>query len=49
MKCKPSQLNDFVLLLGLFKNSLESKGTGTMGAKNVHVSLSKMENSLRFK
>ena len=33
----------------LFKNSLESKGTRTVVAKRVHVSVPKMENSLIFK
>ena len=41
--------NHFVPLLRLFKNRLESKGTRTMGAKRVHVSVPKMENSLSFK
>ena len=43
------QPNHFVPLLRLFKNSLESKGSRTMCAKRVHVSVPKMENSLSFK
>ena len=48
-KLQTFQPNHFVPLLRLFKNSLESKGTRTMGAKRVHVSVPKMENSLSFK
>ena len=48
-KLQTFQPNHFVPLLRLFKNSLESKGTGTVGAKRVHVSVPKMENSLSFK
>ena len=43
------QPNHFVPLFKLFKNSLESKGTRTMGVKRVHVSVPKMANSLSFK
>ena len=43
------QPNHFVPLLSLFKNSLESKGIRAMGAKRIHVSVPKMENSLSFK
>ena len=39
----------FVPSLRLFKNSLESKGTRTMGAKRIYVSVSKMKSSLSFK
>ena len=48
-KLQTFQPNHFVPLLRLFKNSLESKVTGTVGAKRVHVSVPKMENSLSFK
>ena len=48
-KLQTFQPNYFVPLLRLFKNSLESKGTRTMGAKRVHVTVPKMENSLSFK
>ena len=40
---------NFVPLLRLFKNSLQSKGARTTSAKRVHVSVPKMENSLSFK
>ena len=43
-KLQTFQSNHFVPLLRLFKNSLESKGTRTMGAKRVHVSILKMKN-----
>ena len=43
------QPNYFVPLLRIFKNSLESIGTRTMGAKRVHMSVPKMENPLSFK
>ena len=43
------QPNHFALLLRLFKNNLEIKSTRTFGAERVHVSVSKMENSLNFK
>ena len=43
------QPNHVVLLLTLFNNTLESKGTTTMGNKRVHVNISKMETSLSFK
>ena len=43
------QSNHFVPLLRLLKNSLESKGTRTMGAKRIHVNVPKMENSLSSK
>ena len=48
-KLQTFQPNHFVPLLRLFKNSLESKGTKTMGAKRVHESVPKMGNSLSFK
>ena len=48
-KLQTFQLNHFVSLLRPFKNSLEGKGTTTVGAKRVHVSFPNMENSLSFK
>ena len=48
-KLQTFQPNQFLPLLRLFKNSLESKGTRTMGAKRVYVSVPKMRNSLSFK
>ena len=48
-KLQTFQPNHFVPLLRFFKNSLESKGTRTVGAKCLHVSVPKMENSLSFK
>ena len=48
-KLQTFQPNHFVPLLRLFKNILESKGTRTMGAKRVHASVPKIENSLSFK
>ena len=48
-KLQNFQPNHFIQLLRLFKNGLESKGTRIMGGKRVHVSVPKMENSLKFK
>ena len=48
-KLQTFQPNHFVPLLRFFKNILESKGTRTMGAKRVHASVPKIENSLSFK
>ena len=48
-KLQTFQPNHFVPLLRLFKNSLESKGTRTVGAKRVQVGVPKMENSIGFK
>ena len=43
-KLQTFQPNLLVPLLRFFKNSVESKGTWTMGAKRVHVIVPKMEN-----
>ena len=48
-KLQTFQPNLFVPLLRLFKDSLKGKGTRTMGAKRVHLSVPKKENSLSFK
>ena len=48
-KLQTFQPNHFIELLRLFKNGFESKGTRIMGGKRVHVSVPKMENSLKFK
>ena len=46
LKLQTLQSNHFVPLLRLFKNSWEREATRTIGAKRVHVSVSKMESSL---